>query len=155
MNKKKIVYVNLDGIIAEFESKMLHQIKSIIYNEQYVFRSALYEIAPPLKGGAQAVQALMNMEEFNVFFISTPIWGDTDVWSEKRDWLSQLFKFKKVRGRLFLCHQKHLLRGDYLIDQSWRYGSKKFQGEWIQIGVDPKFPSWKGVLEYLTGQTLN
>ena len=153
MNSKKIVYVNIDGIIAEYESKMFHQIKSIIHNEQYEFRSTLFKIVSPATGGVQAVQVLLNMKEFNVYFISTPIWGDTKVWEEKREWLSQLFKFKKIRGRLFLCHHKYLLRGDYLIDESWQFGSKNFHGEWIQIGVDPQFPGWKEVMEYLSDQT--
>ncbi|NER10023.1 5'(3')-deoxyribonucleotidase [Muriicola jejuensis] len=155
MNRKKIIYVNIDGILAELESKMFQQIKSIVHNHNYEFRSAMYEMVPPAEGGVQAVESLLNIEEFNVYFISTPIWGDTDAWSEKKEWLCQLFKLKKVRGRLILSHQKHLLRGDYLIDQSWQYGSKNFQGEWIQIGVDPQFPRWKEVMKYLMSQTSN
>ena len=152
---KQIVYVNIDGIIAEFESKMFHQIKTLIKDEHYEYRSALYELVPPIKGGIQAVESLLNMNEVEVNFISTPTWYDTEVWMEKREWLSQLFKSDKVTKRLFLCHQKHLLRGDYLIDHSWRYGSKHFQGEWIHVGVDPRFQGWDEVLLYLIAEAGN
>ena len=149
---KKIVYVNIDGIIAEFESKMFHQIKSIIKDEHYEYRSALYELVPPIKDGIQAVHSLLYMNEVEVYFISAPTWCDSEVWLEKREWLSQFFKSYKVTKRLFLCHQKHLLSGDYLIDHSWRHSSKEFQGEWIHIGVDPRFPGWDEVLQYLIAE---
>ena len=46
-----------------------------------------------------------------------------------------------------IFHQKHLLRGDYLIGHSWRYGSKDFIGEWIHIGVNLRFQGWDEVLQ--------
>ena len=146
---QKIVYINIDGIIAEYASKMVSQMNSIITADRYEYLSFFYELVPPTKGGIESVNYLLNISELNVYFISSPSWNESEEWLEKKEWLGQLFNNKDIDKRLFLCHQKQLLVGDYLIDDSWRHGSKQFEGKWIQIGVDPKFPGWDEVLEFL------
>ena len=43
---------------------------------------------------------------------------------------------------------KHLNKGDYLIDDRTANGADRFEGEHIQFGTD-KFPNWAVVLDYL------
>lgn len=68
------------------------------------------------------------MSAYEVYFIATPHWAHPEIWSEKRIRLEKLFDSKKVRKRLILCHQKHLLIGDYLIDDCWYNGAMRFMG---------------------------
>jgi len=50
---------------------------------------------------------------------------------------------------LILCHHKHFLIGDYLIDDRRFNGASEFKGEWIHFG-SKQFSNWKRVLEYLS-----
>ena len=55
---------------------------------------------------------------------------------------------KLIRKRLILCHHKHLMIGDYLIDDRRFNGASEFQGKWIHFGNE-EYPNWKSVLKYL------
>mgnify|MGYP000727928084 FL=1 len=55
---------------------------------------------------------------------------------------------KLVRKRLILSHHKHLLIGDYLIDDRRFNGASEFKGEWLHFGSE-NFRNWNAVLNYL------
>ena len=50
--------------------------------------------------------------------------------------------------RLILSHNKHLNKGDYLVDDRDKNGANKFDGELIRFGSDV-FPDWNSVLRHL------
>jgi hypothetical protein len=144
-----IVYVSIDGIIAEIEQKIMSQVYKCLQVEPTKNDISVYDIVPPVSGGLEAVYSLLKMPQFEVYLISTPYWPDDVAWADRKFWAERLFNSQDIENRLILCHEKQLLAGDYLIDDSWMNGSVKFMGQWIAIGVDPNFPTWDAVLLHL------
>jgi 5'(3')-deoxyribonucleotidase len=54
-------------------------------------------------------------------------------------------------GRLIICPDKSLLKGDYLVDD---YNWEDFEGELIRFGSE-EFPNWKQVKDYLINKVNN
>ncbi|MDM9630250.1 hypothetical protein [Robiginitalea aurantiaca] len=146
---KKIVYVSIDRIIAEIEHKLMLQVCECLQMQPTKNDISVYDIVPPVSGGLEAVHSLLKIPQFDVYFISTPYWPDDVAWGDRKFWAERLFDKQDIEKRLILCHEKQLLIGDYLIDDSWMNGSIKFMGQWIAIGVDSKFPTWDEVLLHL------
>ena len=69
-------------------------------------------------------------------------------WTHKRLWIAKYFDEKLIRKRLILSHHKHLLIGDYLIDDRRFNGASEFQGIWLKFGSE-EIPDWKAVLSHI------
>lgn len=50
--------------------------------------------------------------------------------------------------RVIITHCKNLCKGDYLIDDCDKNGTREFEGDWIQFGSST-FPDWNAVVDYL------
>ncbi len=53
-----------------------------------------------------------------------------------------------AKQKLFLSHNKHLNRGDFLIDDRLKNGADHFKGELIHFKTE-LLPDWPAVMEYL------
>ena len=146
----KRVYIDLDGVIADFEKgREEHALGKV---SPYIGRPdklpGLFENLEPIDDAINSVNFLLESSDFDIYFLSTAPWDNPDAWTHKRLWIAKFFDEKLIRKRLILCHFKNFLIGDYLIDDRRHNGAENFQGEWLHFGSD-KFPNWKSVLEYL------
>ena len=91
---------------------------------------------------------MLNNSNFDVYFLSTAPWDNPEAWMHKRLWVAKYFDEKLIRKRLILSHHKHLLIGDYLIDDRRFNGASEFQGIWLKFGSD-EYPNWDVTLNYL------
>ena len=108
----------------------------------------VYENLEPIAGAIDAVNNLLNSENFDVYFLSTATWDNPEAWMHKRLWIAKYFDEKLIRKRLILSHHKHLLIGDFLIDDRRFNGASEFQGIWLEFGSE-EIPDWKAVLSYI------
>jgi 5'-nucleotidase len=147
---QKIVYIDLDGVIADFDKGRREHPKGNInvYKGNPDKLPGLYKDLDPIEGAIESVNKLLDASQFDVYFLSTAPWDNPEAWMHKRLWIDQHFETKKIRKRLILSHQKHLMIGDYLIDDRKFNGASEFKGEWIHFGSD-SFPDWDSVLDYL------
>ena len=146
----KIIYIDLDGVVADFEKgRSQHPLSTIT---PYIGRPdklpGVYENLDPIADSIESVTELFNNPDFDVYFLSSAPWDNPEAWTHKRLWVAKYFDVKIIRKRLILSHHKQLLIGDYLIDDNQWNGASKFTGEWIHFGSN-KFSDWKTVLNYL------
>jgi 5'-nucleotidase len=147
---QKIVYIDLDGVVADFEKgRKGHSMENITpYKGNPDKLPGLFKDLDPIEGAIESVNKLLDAPQFDVYFLSTAPWDNPEAWMHKRLWIDQHFETKKIRKRLILSHQKHLMIGDYLIDDRKNNGASEFRGEWLHFGSD-SFPDWGSVLDYL------
>lgn len=148
MANKKIVYVDMDGVLVNVKAAIikkydyigLNNIGEILDTDGSIFRDA-----PPMPGAIESFNQLS--EDFDVYILSTAPWSNPEAWMFKRLWVEQHLGQKAFK-RLILSHNKHLCAGDFLIDDRTKNGADKFNGELIQFGNE-EFPTWPIVLSYL------
>ncbi len=151
MPNKKIIYVDLDGVIVD----LLGFIDSE-YNKEYIDQIGYGIIidrdarpfykAKPIAGAIDAINQLQASEKYEVYLLSTAPWANEEAWKAKRIWVDDHLGHIMNR-RLILSHNKNLLKGDYLIDDRPNNGADKFKGELIKFGETYK--DWKQVINYL------
>lgn len=147
MERKKILYFDMDGILVDFASGIKKLPKETLqqYEGHLDDVPGIFALMDPMPGSIEAVTLLA--EHYEVFILSTAPWKNPSSWSDKvrfvQKWFPEVF-YK----RLILSHHKDLCKGDFLIDDRPNHGTDTFEGEWIQLGGD-RFPDWKAVLDYL------
>ncbi|NLR93499.1 5' nucleotidase, NT5C type [Flammeovirga agarivorans] len=134
MDNKKILYIDLDGVTVDYQP-----------SENKTKEGFFLEMSP-IENALTSIRKLAS--HYNVYFLSTAPWSNPNAWKEKRLWIEKHFgdDFKK---RLILSHNKHLNKGDYLIDdRPHANGADQFEGELIHFGSE-QFKDWQAVLNYL------
>ncbi|MDR2080538.1 MAG: hypothetical protein LBP54_01445 [Campylobacteraceae bacterium] len=145
--RKKILYIDMDGVLADFGSGLKTQSEKILkdYKDKEDEIPNLFANMLPMNG---AVESFMELSKiYDTYILSTAPWENASSWSDKLLWVKK-YLGENARKRLILTHRKDLNIGDYLIDDRTRNGADKFCGELILFGSD-KFPDWKAVCRYL------
>jgi len=148
MPNKKILYFDMDGVLADFHRALAERLTpelAVKYGNNVDEIPGIFDDLPPMEGAIFAFQELS--EHYDCYILSTAPWGNPQAWMEKRLWVEK-YLGKDAHKRLILSHNKHLNRGDYLIDDRLANGSDRFEGEHIHFG-SPQYPDWASVLEYL------
>ena len=137
---KKIIYIDMDGVISDFDKAAQEQGNGK--------RPDLYVDYRNLELMPHAKESLMKLnEDFDIYIASTPSWSRPEVWAHKREWIEEHFPW--LKRKLILTHHKNLLLGDMLIDDSrWR-GQPDFKGQWLWFGTAQRAKDWPTTLEYI------
>jgi len=137
---KKIIYVDMDGVISDFDKAAKQG--------GYTHRPDLHVNFRDLDLVSGAQDALMRLRnDFDIFIATTPPWSRPDVWTHKREWIGEHFPW--LKRKMILTHRKDLLIGDILIDDSrWR-GQPDFKGDWLWFGTARRCKDWKSTLELI------
>lgn len=157
--KKKILYIDMDGVIADFEKSVLSYCNDLNTAEEYqdlkkrdakidtICNTNLdfFHNLFPYEGAIDAVHILFDLYE--VYFLSTPMWDVPHSFIGKRIWIEKYFG-ALGKKKLILTHRKDLNMGDYLVDDRTRNGAGQFKGKHIHFGTD-EFPNWEVTLKYL------
>lgn len=158
--KKKILYLDLDGVVADFDKAIKTLCPDIDISPEYSdakSRSAkvdelcnrnpdIFHDLDPVEGAIDAVNQLFGL--FDVYFLSTAMWKVPGSFTGKRVWVEKHFGDKSIK-RLILTHRKDLNLGDYLVDDRTKNGAGEFQGFHIHFRTE-KFPDWTATLNFLT-----
>ena len=149
---KKVLYVDMDGVIADF-NKAVETLKPGIFelenaedevNNICESNPNIFYYLEPIEDGIESVKELMK--HYDVYFLSTPMIRVLESFTDKMRWLRKHFG-SLADKKLILSHNKGLLKGHYLIDDRIKNGVDKFEGLHIHFGTE-KFPNWETVLDY-------
>lgn len=144
---KKILYVDLNGVLIDFDSR----IKDINAGTLKKYKNSLDSIpnilsgAKPMPGAIEAYKKLYK--KFDTYVLSTASWDSPLFWSDSLEWVKKHLG-ELAYKRLIITHHKELNKGDYLIDDRLKNGSERFAGELILFG-SKRFPDWESVLKHL------
>ena len=132
MIKKKIVYIDMDGVIVDFGKAIKDWFEKHPHlEERYKTHpdhiQGLFRIAPPIEGAIEAIKKLHNSGKYELFIATSAPWGNPQSLTDKRFWLEDYFD-NIFHKRLFTTHRKDLLMGDYLIDDRLKNGAGEFKG---------------------------
>ncbi len=130
----KVVFVDLDGVLADFERALL----ACDGDKTKIDFSTI----PPIPNAIESFRELTRM--FDVYILSTAPWSNPKAWGQKVEWVREHLG-GCAEKRLILTHHKNLLRGDYLIDDRLVHGADHFEGGFIQFG-STKFPDWESIM---------
>ena len=140
MQTGKIIYVDMDGVISDFDKAAKEQGNGKRPDLYVDYRNL--ELIP----GARDALIRLN-QDFDIFIATTPPWSRPKVWGEKRDWIVEYFPW--LAKKMILTHRKDLLIGDILIDDSrWR-GQPDFKGDWYWFNQNWDSRNWKACLEWI------
>lgn len=158
--EKQILYIDMDGTIADFWGKIqehIPHIDSLPYSEQESLVNELcmkehhiFHTLCPIFGAKEAIGVLK--EYYDIYFLSTPMKIAPESYADKRRWMRDHYD-TWADERLILTHRKDLNIGKYLIDDRCVNGVENFKGEWIQYG-SKKFPNWNTICKYLLKNVL-
>ena len=159
MTKKKIVYIDMDGVLVNLGDEITRWFAAHPHLKQK-FKdcpdhiTGLFRFPKPMEGALDAVKKLQESGKYELFIATSSPWGNPEALTDKRYWLEYWFG-ETFHKRLVTTHRKDLLVGDYLIDDRTKNGAADFPGEHLQFGInwetgkEGPFPNWDSVLDYL------
>lgn len=149
--KKRRVYVDMDGVLADFDAVIKKVCKDSgvkcltdAQKDEAMNSAGFFMSMPVIK---DAHWGMVWLDCFcETYILSTAPWDNPRSWMEKRLWVEENFPLYKKR--LILSHNKQLHIGDFLVDDRTTNGASEFEGELIMFGSE-SFPDWKSVIYHL------
>ena len=159
MEKKKIVYIDMDGVLVNFGAAIQDWFENHPHlKERYESHpdhiQGLFRNPPPIDGAIEAVKKLAESGKYELFIATSAPWGNAGSAMDKRFWIEEHFG-NLFHKRMFITHRKDLLLGDYLIDDRTKNGAGEFSGELLQFGInwengyEGPYPTWDSILDRL------
>ena len=144
--KKKIIYIDLDGVVADFDKAVsnLSSSEKSDYINNYQNITGIYAKLQPIPGSIVAIKKISK--NYDTYILTAAPWHNPSAWSDKLIWVKKFIP--QMKKRLIISHNKHLNKGDFLIDDNTYNGAANFQGKLIRYGSD-EFKDWDIILKYL------
>lgn len=143
----KIIYVDMDGVLVDFESGInsLSDVELKLYENKLDEVPGIFSRMTPIKGALESFKKIS--EHFDIYILSTAPWENPTALNDKLAWVKKYIG-ETANRRVIFSHNKHLIIGDYLIDDRKTNGAAEFKGKHIHFRSD-EFPNWDAVLNYL------
>ncbi len=158
MDKKPVVWIDMDGVLVDFSAhidyvKRFHpEFVTGVLQGEFDHVHGIFRYAVPMPGAIEAVQVLK--QHFDLYVATAAPWKNPESAGDKLCWLQHYFG-NTFAKKVAITHCKHLLIGDYLIDDRLVNGAAQFQGQHIHFGATEEFKGWTEVTAYLLRQVVN
>ena len=147
IQKKKIVYVDMDQTLCDFGASYLQ------YKQQHPEEAFPHSVPgffiglAPITGAIETYQWLNEREDIDLYILTAPSIRNPHSYTEKRLWVEKHLGLNAVY-KLIISPNKGLNKGHYLIDDYTEgKGQENFEGKILKFGSD-EFPDWKSVQKF-------
>tara|TARA_R110000823_G_scaffold315691_1_gene450137 strand:- start:121544 stop:122416 length:873 start_codon:yes stop_codon:yes gene_type:complete len=151
---KQTVFVDMDNVLVNFKSGIdkISEEDKLKYEGDLDEVPGIFFLMEPYDGAIEGYKWLCK--NFDTYILSTAPWDNPSAWQDKLLWVKKYLPDEAYK-RLILSHNKHLVHGDFLIDDRTANGAGKFLGKHIHFGPkgDKDFADWKAVIAYLKNLT--
>jgi len=153
MSSKPIVWVDMDGVLVDFGGHIEHVKRTHpefvrgVPQGEFDHVHGIFRYAQPMPGAIEAVELLKD--RYDLYIATAAPWKNPESAGDKLCWLQHYFGHQFAK-KVCITHCKHLLIGDYLIDDRLTNGAAEFRGKHIHFGQS-EFPNWLAVVNYLLG----
>jgi hypothetical protein len=144
---RKRIFVDMDGVLVDFQSGINQQDEETLkaYEGRLDEIPGVFTCMKPMPGAIDAIHELQK--HFDLYILSSALWESYTALSDKMQWIRKYLDDVFLK-RVIITHCKNLCKGDYLIDDRGKNGTREFEGEWIRFG-NSTFPNWNAVVNYL------
>jgi 5'(3')-deoxyribonucleotidase len=149
---KKVIWIDMDGVLVDFQGHVDALLeKNPKLKDHYLGCvdqiPGIFRDPPPINGAISAVKKLYDSGEYELYIATAAPWGNPESATDKRYWIEKYFGdiFHK---KMCITHLKHMLIGDYLIDDRLKNGADRFTGTLLQFGTD-EYPDWDSIIKKL------
>lgn len=144
---RKWIFVDMDGVLVDFQSGINQQDEETLkaYEGWLDEIPGVFTCMKPMPGAIDAMHELQK--HFDLYILSSALWESYTALSDKMQWIRKYLDDVFLK-RVIITHCKNLCKGDYLIDDRGKNGTREFEGEWIRFG-NSTFPNWNAVVNYL------
>lgn len=110
--KKKILYVDMDGVLVNFQTGInkLSEEEKIKYKDQEKNVPHIFSKMEPIDGAIEAY--IILAEKFDTYILSTAPWNNETALGDKVAWAKK-YLGDTIYKRLILSHNKHLNEGHF------------------------------------------
>ncbi len=140
---KKIVFLDLDGVLADFDGAIVNHID----DPPEMFVPGFFRNLAVHDGAKEAVATLLANENLDIYIGSKMTSKATNCATEKMEWIRE--HFPALLKRMVLVCDKSLLRGDVLVDDDFERWAHKFQGQFIHFDRQNPRQSWESAVKEL------
>jgi 5'(3')-deoxyribonucleotidase len=169
----RIIYIDMDNVIVDFATgihKLSQEQRDKYPNGKGIDEEpGIFSLMDPYFDSVEAVKHLAETNE--VYILSTAPWKNPSAWSDKLSWVHKYFgedlidrktgEVNWLHKRLIISHNKHLNKGEYLIDDRLANGAKNFTGLHVHFGEgneseqrDGTFAGWAQVLAFFDSKGM-
>lgn len=144
--KKKIIYIDMDGVLANFRGGIDRE--NAEWNPPEMYAVSFFRNLKVMPGAREAISTLLNNPKLDVYIASKPVTKlhGLHCATEKYQWVLEYFP--ELIQKIFLTCDKGHLNGDYLIDDDKNQWGDKFKGTFLHFDEFNPEESWKRMLEY-------
>lgn len=145
MENRKIVYVDMDGVLCDFYGAAK---KALTENPKQRYPQSQWGFFLKLKPIPGSIEGFNKLKEkYDVWILTRPSFMNVNCYTEKAQWVWDNLGYD-ILEKTIIAGDKSLIMGDYLIDDQNNANQDKFKGEWIHYNTS-KFKNWDDVLTYL------
>lgn len=153
MNKKNIVYIDLDDTIADFKGDPVF---ANGFDVSYMYEPGFFLNLKPIEGSQVAVRQIMKMG-YDVQILSQPVAESAHSYSEKAQWIG--VHFPDLINKINLAQDKGNFVGGYLIDDNAPKWKEKFEangGKFVHFIYEFKHRNqWADIVYFLRKEMEN